>query len=360
MIDNAYDQLANALDKLPNGFPRTPSNVEIPILKKIFALEEAELAAQLRGEMEPVNAIAERFGLPVREVMSRLINMARRGLVWYEKRAGKHCFRLAPFVVGMYEAQLENLDHELAHLVEQYMAEGGAAGIMQPQPAIHRVVPAQSAVKPEWILPYDDVRAILLSSKKFQVRDCICRKERSLLGHPCELPTRICLSFSSLEGSPGPDDISQAEALALLDKAEEVGLVHTVSNVRQGIGYVCNCCSCCCAILRGITEYGIENSVARAGYYAVIDPDECLSCGTCIERCHVHAISEQASVSVVNQARCIGCGLCVTGCVNEAARLERRPEADIVAPPVDFAAWERERLVNRGLLVQELISGGGG
>jgi len=350
MTDNVYDQLANALDKLPNGFPRTLSNVEATLLKKIFSTEEAELAAQLGGKMEPVDAIAERVGLPVKEAMSKLINMARRGLVWYEKRAGKHCFRLAPFVVGIYEAQLESLDHELAHLVEQYMAEGGAAGIMKPQPAIHRVVPAQSAVKSEWILPYDDVRAILLSSKKFQVRDCICRKERSLLGHPCELPTRICLSFSSLEGSPSPDDISQTEALALLDKAEEVGLVHTVSNVMQGIGYVCNCCSCCCAILRGITEYGIENSVARAGYYAVIDPDECLGCGTCIERCHVHAISEQDEVSVVDGDKCIGCGLCVTGCPNEAARLQRRPEAEIIQPPVDFAAWEHERLINRGLI----------
>ena len=295
--------------------------------------------------------IAERFGLPASEAMSQLINMARRGLVWHEKKSGKRCFRLAPFVVGIYEAQLENLDHELAHLVEHYMAEGGAAGIMKPQPAIHRVVPAQSAVKSEWILPYDDVRAILLVSKAFQVRDCICRKQRAHVGHPCKLPTRICLSFSSIEGSSGPNDISQAEALALLNKAEEVGLVHTVSNVMKGVGYVCNCCSCCCAVLRGITEYGIANSVARAGYYAVIDADECLGCGTCVERCHVHAISEQDGVSVVDRERCIGCGLCVTGCPNEVAQLERRPEAEIVQPPLDFVAWEHERLVNRGLIV---------
>jgi ferredoxin len=153
-----------------------------------------------------------------------------------------------------------------------------------------------------------------------------------------------------VEGSLSPDDISQAEALALLDKAEEIGLVHTVSNVMKGFGYVCNCCSCCCAVLRGITEYGIENSVARAGYYAVIDPDECLGCGTCIVRCQVHAISEQDGASVVDRERCIGCGLCVTGCPNDVAKLQRRPEAEIIQPAVDFAAWERERLVNRGLI----------
>jgi len=349
MTQDIYDQLANALDRLPNGFPRTPSNIELAILIKIFSPQEAQLAAQLRGEWEPVDVLAEKFGLPAGEAMSQLVNMARRGLVWYEKKNGKRCFRLAPFVVGIYEAQIESLDHELAHLVEHYMAEGGAAGIMQPQPAIHRVVPAQSAVKTEWILPYDDVRAILLDSKTFQVRDCICRKQRAHVGHPCKLPTRICLSFSSMESPAGPSDISQAEALALLDKAEEVGLVHTVSNVMKGIGYVCNCCGCCCAVLRGITEYGIASSVARAGYYAVIDPEECLGCGTCIVRCQVQAISEQDGLSVVDRERCIGCGLCVTGCPNEVARLECRPEAEIVPPPVDFAAWEHERLVNRGL-----------
>jgi ferredoxin len=46
----------------------------------------------------------------------------------------------------------------------------------------------------------------------------------------------------------------------------------------------------------------------------------------------------------------VGCGLCVTGCPNEVARLQRRPDAEIVAPPVDFATWEHERLVNRGLV----------
>ena len=72
---------------------------------------------------------------------------------------------------------------------------------------------------------------------------------------------------------------------------EQVGLVHTVSNVTEGVGYVCNCCGCCCGILRGITEWGIADSVAYANYYAVIEPEFCADCGTCIERCQVGAIS---------------------------------------------------------------------
>ncbi len=350
MNGDAYERLAEALGKLPNGFPRTASNVEIRILKKIFSLEEASIASQLGRSTEPIDKLTKRIGLPAENAEEKLKAMAKRGLLWCEKAEGKLFFRLAPFVVGIYEAQLESMDHELAHLVEEYLSNGGAAGIMKPQPALHRVVPAQKAAKSEWILPYDDVKAILSSSKSFGLRDCICRVQQELNGtRRCDFPLRTCLFFSPFETPPHRYTISKEEALSFLDKAEETGLVHTVSNVMKGIGYVCNCCGCCCGILRGITDWGIENSVAYANYFAEIDPQECAGCGLCIKRCQVHAISEKDGVSVVNLKKCIGCGLCATGCPNGAAKLTKKPHSEIVNPPSNYEAWEHERLHNRGL-----------
>jgi NAD-dependent dihydropyrimidine dehydrogenase PreA subunit len=347
--DLVYEQLAAALDQLPNGFPRTRSGVELRILKKIFSHEEASIACQLGRSPEPVGTIAERLGLSAANAEETLLKMVKRGLLWYEKVEGQYSFRLAPFVVGIYEAQLESMDHELAHLVEDYLSNGGAVGIMKPQPALHRVVPAQRAVKSEWILPYDDVKAILMNSKSFGLRDCICRVQQEHIGRKCDFPLRTCLFFSSVESRPHIYTISKEEALSFLDKAEEIGLVHTVSNVMKGIGYVCNCCGCCCGILRGITDWGIEESVAYANYYATIDPEVCLGCGTCRDRCQVRAISEKNGVSIVTREKCIGCGLCVTGCPNGAAKLTRKPDKEMVNPPADFESWEHERLHNRGL-----------
>jgi len=350
MTDTLFENLANALDKLPNGFPRTPSGVEVKILKKIFSPEEAALAVQLGGTFEPIDQVAARLGMPVDQARKQLFKLVRRGVLWLDMGGGKPCVRLAPFIVGLYEAQLELMDHELAHLTEEYMLHGGAEGIMRPYPSIHRVVPARLAMKTEAVLPYDDVRALLLASKTFAVRDCICRAQQDALGsRECDFPLGMCLNFSTTERAPVPGDITQEQALAILDKSEQIGLVHTVSNVMQGVDYVCNCCGCCCAILRGINELGIENSVAYANYYAVIDPETCLACGDCIERCQVHAISEGDGFSVVDRARCIGCGLCVTGCTNDVARLERKPEAEIILPPANFPAWEQARLHARGL-----------
>jgi electron transport complex protein RnfB len=246
---------------------------------------------------------------------------------------------------------LTTRDPEYAALVEEYLTTGGAAAMMAPQPAIHRTVPARAAVKEEWVLPYDDVRQLLLGADAFRLEDCVCRVQQEQLGQRrCDFPVATCLWFSSGQPSAAEGTISRAEALAFLDRVEEIGLVHTVSNAMEGAGYVCNCCGCCCGLLRGITEWGIEHSVAQANYFALIDSDACSNCGICMERCQVHAISEADDVPVIDLALCIGCGLCVTGCGQDAVQLQRKPQDEIVVPPIDFGAWERERLRNRGLL----------
>lgn len=347
MYDEIYERLADSLNVLPNGFPRTKTGVEIRLLKKIVTPEHAELAGQLTMYFETIRAIAEKAGLTVEDTTRRLQAMMFRGLVWPGTVDGKRGFRLAPFVVGIYEAQFANMDHELAHLFDEYMMQGAAEGILGPQPAVHRVVPVHQAMKTEEIMPYDDVWAMLSEAKSFAVRDCICRIERSFHDHNCRFPRRVCLTFSMQARPTGTGSISQDEALALLEKAEEVGLVHTVSNIADGLGYVCNCCSCCCAILRGITEWGIENSVARANYFAVVEPDLCTNCRLCFDRCHMAAITEQDRTAAVDVAKCIGCGLCVSACPDNLIHLQKRPDAEIVHPPATFEEWEQARLAHR-------------
>ena len=350
MSVDAYEQLAHALDLLPGGFPRTGSGVELEILKKIFSPEEALVASNMTGTSETADAIAERSNLSKEETKVRLKAMVGRGIIWGSKRDGIERFRLAPFVVGFYEEQWDIMDHELAHLCEKYWSEGGAEGIMSYEPALHRVVPAQGAVKTEFILPYDDIKPLILQAKTFELWDCICRKQQDLLeNRKCDFPLNVCLNFSVKERPMGPHSITQEEALKVLNQAEEVGLVHTVNNVAKGVFYVCNCCGCCCGILRGITQFGIEHSVAKANYYAVVDPELCLACRICEERCQVHACSVD-EVSIIDLTKCIGCGICVTGCPNEAVKLNLRPDAEIIHPPDNYKAWEQQRLGSRSLL----------
>ena len=72
------------------------------------------------------NAMVLRAGLPLHEAEQRLADLARRGLIWRRGHEDAPTYRLAPFVVGIYESQLGEMDHEFAHLVEAYMLDGGA------------------------------------------------------------------------------------------------------------------------------------------------------------------------------------------------------------------------------------------
>jgi electron transport complex protein RnfB len=56
-MTDVYEKLAQHLDSLPAGYPRTESGVEMRILKRLFSPEEAELATTLTMMPEPVAGI---------------------------------------------------------------------------------------------------------------------------------------------------------------------------------------------------------------------------------------------------------------------------------------------------------------
>ncbi len=133
---------------------------------------------------------------------------------------------------------------------------------------------------------------------------------------------------------------------------EEAGLVHSSGNYRDGIDYFCNCCTCCCGIMRGIAEYGIMSAVARADFQIAVDAGSCVGCGACVGRCQFKALSLAGPAGgeaiAVDLARCMGCGLCVLACPRGALRLERRKAGEAPPPPADIAEWRALRASGRG------------
>jgi len=353
MGDEAYHRLAKVLDTLPNGFPATPSGIEIRILKKIFTPEEVELCCDLRLSDEAAAEIAKRSGRPLNGLEDRLISMAERGEIAAFQSNGTWKFRMVPWVVGIYEFQLTRMDREFAEMCEEYDMYWGA-NFLRHGPQIMQVIPIEKEipVKQE-ALTYQQVSNLIEQSKSFMVNECICKKKHGLLGKPCSKPLEVCLGMHAepgrLEtGHWGGKIITKEDAYEVLRKAEEAGLVHMTSNIESGHWYICNCCGCCCGVLRAV-NMGFPQMV-NSHYYAEIDPDKCSGCGTCAdERCQVNAIEMNGDSYSVIKKKCIGCGLCATTCPEEAIRLVHKEPQDLVYPPKNEDAWLDERARQRGV-----------
>jgi len=359
MPEEVYKRLAQRLDAIPNGFPATESGVELLLLAKIFTAEEAELASVMRLTPESTSEIAVRAGVDRDAAEGMLREMSRKGQIRARRGEGQLVFGLRPFVVGIYEDQLPNMDKELASLCEQYFQETGGS-MMGSSPSVHRVIPIEQAISIDLeVFPYERAVELLESARSWGVRRCICRVQKRLIGKGCDHEVENCLVFAPVEnafqGSQDSRPITKEEALRILRETEEAGLIHSTANHREQIFYICNCCTCCCGIMRGVVEWGNSDAVARSDFRVVVDAETCTGCEICVDRCQFKALAVPEGVCIVDYDRCLGCGQCVSVCPVEALNLERRPGGEVPEPPADEKEWMNQRAQERGIDIWKIL-----
>jgi len=284
--------------------------------------------------------------------------MARKGLISAGRAESGMGYGLMPFAVGVYEMQVARLDEEMARLFEDYyhQAYGSALAV---QPSIHRVIPVGQSIKMgSEIHPYESAADIVRGAKAWGVLDCICRKQKALVGEPCKHPLDVCMTLSQRPGAFDQSSVVHAltmdEALQTLERAAKAGLVHSVSNSQHDLSYICNCCTCACAVLRGISELGILNAVANSAFINTVDEDLCIACGDCLEGCQFNALHLDTMMTV-DVLRCVGCGVCVPLCPEDALSLVRRPAEEAFPPPADEDEWRQVRAAARGRPLEDVL-----
>jgi electron transport complex protein RnfB len=332
MTQTPYQQLAARLNSLPSGFPATADGVELRLLGYLFTPEEAALAAQLKMTKETPAQIANRIGGDVDDLGKQLKSMAKRGLIG----------------AGRFD---DGLRYGLSFV---------HANAVEPQ--FHRIIPVNESIPIGIeIHPHESAAEIVNQAQAWGVIDCICRKQKALVGDACGHPIEdTCMVFSQ---TPGAFDqatlihvLTREEALATLRHVAEIGLVHSLGNYREGVSYICNCCTCSCGILRGISEQGMANAVARSPFISQVDEDLCSSCEACLDTCQFSALAlNDQGVMSVNRMRCVGCGQCVINCPDEAISLARRPADEVKPVPVTEHDWGAARAASRGLNLDEIL-----
>ncbi len=351
-MTDVYEKLAKHLDNLPASYPATDSGVEIRILKRLFTPEEAEAATALSLFPEPADVIAKKLGKNESDTESLFYSMSKKGLIG---RSGKkqNRYMAANFIMGIWEYHVDSLDERLVQDVNEYIPQIWEKTWAKQNTHQHRVIPVSKSIPVEMnIMPYQKAESIIKQQSKIVVVPCICRKEQGMVGHGCDKPLETCLMLGTnavfYEENGIGRSISQEEALEILNKGIEAGLVLQPSNSQKPF-VICMCCGCCCMVLKNLNKMDEPAKIACTHYYVAVAEDECTNCGNCEDICQMGAIKVGDRSAKVNLARCIGCGLCITRCESDAITLVEKEESGKYTIPANTVEQYMKMAQERGV-----------
>ncbi|MCG7849222.1 MAG: 4Fe-4S binding protein, partial [ANME-2 cluster archaeon] len=180
------------------------------------------------------------------------------------------------------------------------------------------------------VSPPEKTRAVLEEVSIIANVECVCRKNSS---NPCGAPLEVCLIIDPQIAKDAIDEgrgkkVTVLEAMNILDKTTEIGLVHMLLHFRGGAYHaIFSCCSCCCHDLVALLKYNHKDIVEKSEYIANFDNEDCTNCGLCVQYCHFKAWklmdNDEDEVSL-DKEKCFGCGVCVAHCPADAIKLARR------------------------------------
>jgi electron transport complex protein RnfB len=267
-------------------------------------------------------------------VEEMLESMADRAVLMCRKKGDEKKYSMLPTIPGLFEfpfmkGKTSPMHDKLSGLWEKYHKESmGEEFCGKPTPQM-RVIPVEKSFSMEnRAHPYEEMTQIIDQASAIAVTKCACRVSLER----CDKPKEVCMIFGPpaefLADRGYARLVDKSEAMKTLHLAEEAGLVHTSNNSADKASVICNCCSCCCTILRGKTELNNDNAFAKSAYLPVVDEDACTGCEICFEeRCPMNAIEMKDGIAVIKEENCIGCGLCVSGCPSDAISLIRKENA---------------------------------
>ena len=163
----------------------------------------------------------------------------------------------------------------------------GGAGIGMHVIPVEKAIPTGSkSVSIEhlshWLKKYD----------KFAVGVCSCRRSQSVRGEGSgDVEDLWCIAVGDTalycdETQKDGKLITYDEAMEILQRAEDEGYVHQITNIdgEDKIFAICNCAPGVCYALRTSQLFNTPN-MSRSAYIAHVDKEKCVACGKCVEVC---------------------------------------------------------------------------
>ena len=332
-LDPVYKELANRIGM-------GDSEIIQRILAKLANLEQAKILQALPDpDVEPTSGrtlevsrkFAQKLNLDKRTVDKHISELYEKGVVFPTKKGPS----MARTFIQLHDSSLGNPKYDKALGKEFFDLWGVIEGPMK-KPTLQDIHDSSEfRVMPRWksiegmpdVLPCENTKEILKGQDLIVLLHCGCKRSHD--DRWCGIPEESCITLGrtaqyNLDRGAGRK-ISYEQALEILERHDEYGTVNTTVNQKDVAQLICNCHYCCCIAVR---------SAAKSRYVAVVDPDKCRLCTTCIDMCQFDAIKTKNYPGIgeerttTDEDICRGSGVCVINCPNGARtmKLVRPPE----------------------------------
>jgi NAD-dependent dihydropyrimidine dehydrogenase PreA subunit len=344
------------------------------ILALLFTEKEAALVSRLPLRPVSTSAAARIWQVTEKEASVVLVGLASKALLLDIEKEGEMVYLLPPPMAGFFEfslmrvrsdidqRRLSELFFEYLNVEQDFIRELLGEG----ETAIGRVFVNEAAIGDKSgsvVLDYERASEVIRSASHLAVGQCYCRHKMSHLNRSCDAPQEVCMTLGitadSLIRHNNARRIEASEGLDLLQEAWSRNLVQCGDNVREGVNFICHCCSCCCEPLLAVRRLAALNPIQTTNFIPSLKQEQCCGCGKCVNICPVEALAlvsandfrdQGKRKAVFYEERCIGCGLCTRICRQAAISLIPRPHR--VITPVNTAHRVVLMALERGKLPQ--------
>ena len=348
MDEAIYVKLGERLNRNPVKLPLVKS--VLALLRELFTEEQAALAAEMPLGAHTLKSLAGQLNRHETELEKLLETMADKGVIFVAKtETNEKVYSVPPYAPGIFELQflkgeeteeakkrarlVTDIHEELGDMAAELYKDVEQANKILGRPGLRTLAVEEELPGNAEIATWEQISKIMEQEESFAVGTCTCRLEAKFNGHPCKIdgvPMEACVYFGKVadyivERKFGKR-YSREELLDLLKTCEKHGLMHNINNFLGDNIVFCNCCGCCCTILKPMVEHRGLRRIAGSNFASVVDTKSCTACGACVDICQVGAIEMEDDTVKITQEYCMGCGNCVAQCPSGSLSLVRSAE----------------------------------
>ena len=314
--ENLFKLGKKMTDRIPYKLGLKPMTEDCPEywgMANVLTDEMVEVALTMKQRTPTsLQEFVERTGKDEQHLEALLQEMATIGLLEYGWEGKEHTRENKRYVLPLFvpgAAELFNMNNkvvsehpEVCDFFERMtrlpleglteMIPPGGAGVGMHVIPVEKAIPAQSQSLSiehisHWLKKYEGHLGVGI---------CSCRRAQSVRGEGSgDVESEWCIGvgdFADYVNEVGTGrPISYEEAMEILQKAEDNGYVHQITNIdgENKIFAICNCAPGVCYALRTSQLFNTPN-MSRSAYIAHVDKENCVACGKCVEVCPAGAV----------------------------------------------------------------------